>query len=372
MADPAAGARDRRFMAAALRLARWHTGLTVTNPSVACLVVRDDIIVGCGLTAIGGRPHAEAQALTDAGNAARGATAYVTLEPCSHHGMTPPCADAMIAAGIARVVVAVTDPDNRVSGRGIAGLRAAGIAVETGILEEEGRRVLAGYLMRQVNGRAHVTLKLAVSADGMIGLQGAGQVVVTGPVARAQVHAMRAGMDAILVGIGTALADDPLLDVRLDGLAERSPHRFVLDPKLSLPMGSKLVRTAGRLPTTLVRLAAASPANINATEGEGAMRYGALRSAGISVWHTVSLHDLLTRMASEGISSLMVEGGAKTARDFLAAGLVDRIVLFEGPGVIGADGLASPLTPAHIPAGFRLVATETFGPDRAFHYEKDR
>lgn len=330
-------------MAAALRLARWNTGLTSTNPSVACLIVKDDIIIGRGITAPGGRPHAEPQALADAGVAARGATAYVTLEPCSHQGRTPPCANAMIAAGVARVVISVTDPDERVSGRGVAMLREAGIEVETGVLEEEGRWVLAAYLTRQIEKRAHVTLKLAVSADGMIGRLGSGQVAITGPLARAQVHAMRAEMDAILVGIGTALADDPELTVRLTGLEGRSPHRFVLGRNVVLPETLKLVRTADRVPLSVV--------------GGGA--------------EPGTLLQILQQMASDGISSLMVEGGAKTAKAFLDADLVDRIVLFEGQGMVGQGGIASPVTRAHMPAGFRLVASETFGPDRAFYHERD-
>jgi diaminohydroxyphosphoribosylaminopyrimidine deaminase/5-amino-6-(5-phosphoribosylamino)uracil reductase len=411
---------DSRYMAAALRLARWNTGRTATNPSVGCLVVKDGVIVGRGVTAPGGRPHAEPQALAEAGEAARGATAYVTLEPCSHHGKTPPCANALIASGVARVVVSVTDPDSRVSGRGLALLREAGIAVETGVLEEEGRRVLAAYLTRQVEKRAHVTLKLAVSADGMIGRLGEGQVAITGPVARAQVHAMRAETDAILVGIGTARADDPLLDVRLNGLEQHSPYRFVIDPRLDLSLTSRIAQTAGRVPVTVVQVgpeyavppsvlpdispsrgeitewpasrSPVSPSTLSAAEkaggggrgsispleGEmpgraegGTARQNALQSANISIWQTPSLHALLARMAEEGISSLMVEGGAKTVRDFLAAGLVDRIVLFEGPAEIGAGGVASPVTRTHMPAGFRLVASETFGPDRAYHYERE-
>ena len=392
-------AEDRRFMGAALRLARWNTGLTSTNPSVACIVVRDGAIVGTGVTARGGRPHAEPQALAEAGEAARGATAYVTLEPCSHHGKTPPCANALIASGVARVVIAVTDPDARVSGRGVAMLRAAGIAVETDVLEAEGRRVLAAYLTRQIEKRAHVTLKLAVSADGMIGRRGAGQVAITGPLARAQVHALRAEMDAILVGSGTALADDPELTVRLTGLSHRSPRRFVLGHR-ALPDTLKLVRTAGDVPVTLVRIGPAHagtaapvapsagpsdhllPGGEKREQGAGVTisspRRGEVPAGGegaerqgISRWMTPSLNALLVRMAEDGISSLMVEGGAGVAAGFIEAGLVDRILLYQGPDTIGSDGIASPVTPSHMPPGFRLVAEEQFGPDRAWHYERE-
>lgn len=243
---------DERFMAAALRLARRNLGLTSTNPSVGCIIVNEGTIVGRAVTAPGGRPHAETQALAEAGEQARGATAYVTLEPCSHHGKTPPCADALIASGIARVVVSILDPDERVAGRGVVMLRDAGIAVDIGTLHEEGRRVLEAYLMRQRKKRPHVTLKLAVSADGMIGRRGEGQVRISGAVARAQVQILRAETDAILVGIGTAVADDPQLTVRLPGLEERSPIRIVLDRRLDLPLDSKLVRTARDVPLIVV------------------------------------------------------------------------------------------------------------------------
>lgn len=243
---------DERFMAAAIRLCRRNLGRTATNPSVACLIVKDGVVVGSAVTAPGGRPHAETQALAVAGDAARGATVYVTLEPCSHHGKTPPCADALIAAGVSRVIVSVTDPDERVAGRGLGMLRDAGIAVETGVLEAQGRAALAAYLTRQTKKRPYVTLKLAVSADGMLGRLGAGQVTITGPVSRGQVHVLRAETDAILVGIGTALADDPELTCRLPGLETRSPVRIVLDPRLELSPGSKLARTVKDVPVIVV------------------------------------------------------------------------------------------------------------------------
>ena len=243
---------DERFMAAAIRLSRRNLGLTATNPSVACLIVRDGAVVGSAVTAPGGRPHAETQALAMAGEAARGATAYVTLEPCSHHGKTPPCADALISSGVARVVVSVTDPDERVAGRGLSMLRDAGIAVETGVLEAEGRAALTAYLTRQTKKRPHVTLKLAVSSDGMLGRLGEGQVAITRLVSRGQVHVARAETDAILIGIGTALADDPELTCRLPGLESRSPVRIVLDPRVELPPASKLARSARDVPVIVV------------------------------------------------------------------------------------------------------------------------
>ena len=360
---------DARFMAAAIRLCRRHLGLTATNPSVACLIVKDGVVLSAAVTARGGRPHAETQALADAGEAARGATAYVTLEPCSHHGKTPPCADALIAAGVARVVVAVTDPDARVAGRGLSMLRDAGIVVETGVLEAEGRQALAAYLTRQTKKRPHVTLKLAVSADGMLGRLGMGQVAITGPVSRGQVHVLRAETDAILVGIGTALADDPDLTCRLPGLAARSPVRIVLDPRLELPPASKLARTAKDVPVIVVT----SKGIPDATPDSQITRAAALDAAGVEILtcDPRRLDDLLVALATRGISSLLVEGGARTARSFLDAGLVDRILLFAGAGTIGKDGIESPSVPGRVPDGFLLRNTAHYGADSLHEYERD-
>ena len=222
----AVSALDRRYMAAAIRLARWHEGRTGSNPSVATLIVREiegmPVIVGRGVTAIGGRPHAEPQALAEAGELARGATAYVTLEPCAHHGRTPPCAEALVAAGVSRVVAAATDPDDRVSGRGYAILRQAGIEVEEGVLAADAERDLAGYLTRRIKNRVHVTLKLAISANGKIGRRDGAQMPITGEITRRQVHAMRAQSDVILIGVGTATNDDPDLTCRLPGQIGRA------------------------------------------------------------------------------------------------------------------------------------------------------
>ncbi|ANM09998.1 MULTISPECIES: bifunctional diaminohydroxyphosphoribosylaminopyrimidine deaminase/5-amino-6-(5-phosphoribosylamino)uracil reductase RibD [unclassified Rhizobium] len=427
---------DESFMAAAIRLSRRHLGRTATNPSVGCLIVSDGVVVGQAVTAVGGRPHAEPQALAEAGAAARGATAYVTLEPCSHHGKTPPCAEALIAYGVARVVISVTDPDPRVSGRGIAMLREAGIEVDAGVLEAEGRRSLAGYLTRQTKNRPYVTLKLAVSADGMIGREGAGQVAITGPEARAEVQALRAETDAILVGIGTAISDDPLLTVRTPGLEAQSPVRIVLDPSLALPLTSKLVQTARDVPVIVVASEEISPLgteeglppsvlpDISPTRGEinkehdlsfhdsgspsaaeeieqgadpqpisppvGEMpgraeggtastdaadldsRRAALEAAGIEIVYCNPYHPevLLPALATRGISSLLVEGGAKTARLFLEAGLVDRIQLYQAPVVIGEGGIESPLEVTDIPSGFAHTGTQMFGEDRLDEYER--
>ncbi|MBB3453727.1 diaminohydroxyphosphoribosylaminopyrimidine deaminase/5-amino-6-(5-phosphoribosylamino)uracil reductase [Rhizobium sp. BK313] len=357
-------------MAAAIRLSRRHLGLTATNPSVGCLIVKDNAVIGRAVTALGGRPHAEPQALAEAGEAARGATAYVTLEPCSHYGKTPPCAEALIAYGVARVVISVTDPDQRVSGRGIAMLQDAGIEVDAGILEEEGRRSLAGYLMRQTRNRPYVTLKLAVSADGMIGKTGEGQVRITGDIARAQVQVLRAESDAILVGIGTAIADDPELTCRLPGLESRTPLRIVIDEQLQLPLGSKLVKTAQQY--GLVVVADDPPPFDENTDKAFLGRRAALDAAGAEVLQSNSNEpgELLEALGTRGISSLLIEGGARTAQRFLAADLVDRILLFQGPNTIGEGGIESPITKTNIPASFRHIRASQFGDDRCDEFER--
>lgn len=373
---------DARFMQEAIGLGLQHLGQTSTNPSVGCVIVRDGKIVGRGVTAVGGRPHAETQALAQAGELARGATAYVTLEPCSHHGKTPPCSEALIAYGVSCVIISVTDPDERVSGRGVAMLRDAGIEVETGLLEEDGKRSLAAYLMRQTNNRPYVTLKLAVSADGMIGKTGEGQIAITGSEAREQVQKLRAETDAILVGIGTAIADDPLLTVRIPGLEERSPVRVVLDPQLRLPVTSKLVKTAREVPVIVVASEEVSSLTADAEERASATnaednqmdaRREALEAAGVEVVYCHPYHpeQLLPALASRGISSLLVEGGAKTARLFLDAGFVDRILLYQGPGVIGEGGIETPVSKTDMPPGFAHRGTLTVGEDRLDEYERE-
>lgn len=358
---------DRRFMAAAIRFSRRHVGLTGTNPSVATLIVRDDgagpRIIGRGITALGGRPHAEPQALAEAGELVHGATAYVTLEPCAHHGRTPPCAEALVAAGVRRVVGAASDPDPRVSGRGYAMLRAAGIEVVENVLAQEAGDLLSGYLVRSISKRPEVVLKLAVSADGKIGVEGSGQVPITAEIARAQVHLMRAESDAILVGIGTALCDNPLLTCRLPGLEGRSPTRIVLDRHLRLPLDSALVQSARQVPLLLTA----------AQDVESAQR-SALANAGTE-FLAVELHrdqialpELMEDLAARGISSVIVEGGAYTAQAFLAEDLVDRLCLFVGPREIGVQGIASPVLPGHIPASLKLHREARFGDDLYFEY----
>ena len=362
-------ALDRRYMAAAIRLSLKHSGLTSTNPSVATLIVRDDgrgpVIVGRGVTAIGGRPHAEPVALAEAGQLARGATAYVTLEPCAHHGRTPPCANALVASAVARVVGAATDPDDRVSGKGYAILRQAGIEVVERVLAEEAADAMAGYLTRSLKKRPEVTLKLALSQDGMIGRPGEGQIAITGEVSRRQVHLMRAASDAIVIGIGTAVADDPELTVRLPGLAGRSPVRIVLDRTARLPLTSRLVQTAREVPLLVAACSGGDPARRAELERAGANFLATETFDG-----RIALPELLEDLAAKGMSSVLVEGGAATAKYFLDEDLVDRIVIFRGAVIIGEGGLAAPIDEDHMPAGFRLLREASYGDDRVAEWAR--
>ncbi|MCP1198458.1 bifunctional diaminohydroxyphosphoribosylaminopyrimidine deaminase/5-amino-6-(5-phosphoribosylamino)uracil reductase RibD [Notoacmeibacter sp. MSK16QG-6] len=351
---------DRRFMAAAIRLSRRHLGRTGTNPAVGTLIVTPDgRIVGRGVTAPGGRPHAEPQALAEAGEQARGATAYVTLEPCSHHGRTPPCAEALIAAGIARVVCATSDPDNRVAGRGYALLENAGIALTKNVLADQAIDVMAGYLSRTFRHRSHVTLKLAVSVDGMIGRRGEGQVSITGDVSRAHLHMQRAQMDGIAIGVGTALADNPELTCRLPGLEEHSPVRVVLDGEGRLPLTSRLVKTAPAIPLIVATVLEEAGARAAALRANGALILGAERVDG-----RLALPEIMEDLAARGLGSLMVEGGAALAQSLLSDGLVDRIWLYTGTAEIGAGGISSPLTAETIPQDYRLTDTRMLGQDK--------
>ncbi len=356
---------DHRLMAACLRLARRHCGRTYTNPSVGTLIVmpgETPRIIGRGITAIGGRPHAEPIALLESGNAAKGATAYVTLEPCAHHGSTPPCAEALIAAGVSRVVTAWIDPDDRVDGKGHAMLRDAGIDVETGIGASEAGRDLGGYRCKKTCSRPHVFLKLAVSKDGMLGLKETGQVSITGAISRAQTHMMRAECDAILIGSGTLKTDDPSLSCRLSGLESRSPEIFVLSSNGDVACDGKMFSNT-KMSVNIVAGQGISDTNRQKISDAGAKLFSAETHE-----DQVALPELLEDMTARGISSLMVEGGATVAASFLEADLVDEIALFEGPEEVGEGGVASPLTRRSIADNFRLVDQHQFGDDHLFTY----
>ncbi|MBR0894780.1 bifunctional diaminohydroxyphosphoribosylaminopyrimidine deaminase/5-amino-6-(5-phosphoribosylamino)uracil reductase RibD [Bradyrhizobium tropiciagri] len=369
-AKEAAKAADLRFMQLALALGRRGLGRTWPNPAVGAVIVKDSVIVGRGWTQPGGRPHAEVEALRRAGEAARGATLYVTLEPCSHFGRSPPCADAVVAAGLARVVSAIEDPNPEVGGKGHAKLRAAGIVVDVGLCQAEAAHDHAGHFHRIRDQRPHVILKLAVSADDKIAAGGHKPVAITGEAARTRVHQLRAQSDAILVGIGTVQADDPLLTCRLPGMAARSPVRVVLDRALRISGDSRLVHSARETPLWVVTSdMAEAPAAVKlGAAGAQVIRVAASEPAGLD------LPAVLHALAEKGITRLLVEGGARVANSFVAAGLVDEIWLLRGPDAIGADGVpaldALPLDAITQSPAFALRASETLGKDSLNIYER--
>jgi diaminohydroxyphosphoribosylaminopyrimidine deaminase / 5-amino-6-(5-phosphoribosylamino)uracil reductase len=326
---------DLGHMRAALALAARGLGRTAPNPAVGCVLVRDGTVVGRGWTQPEGRPHAETEALARAGDAARGATAYVSLEPCAHTGKTPPCADALVAAGIARAVVAVEDPDPRVSGRGITLLREAGICVDVGACAAEAGALNAGFFLRVAEGRPLVSLKLATSLDGRIATRTGDSRWITGDAARRRGHLLRATHDAILIGTGTALADDPELTCRLPGLADRSPVRVVLDRTLRLPEAAKILAAKG-VPTWIVAAAPSDAARKTALERGGAQVIDVPAVDG-----RLSLKDALRALGDRGITRLLVEGGSTLAGSLLQQDLVDRIYWFRSATIIGGDGLAA-------------------------------
>ena len=346
--------QDRRYLNACLRYARRHRGRTGTNPSVGCLFVKDDVIVGRGMTALGGRPHAERVAIDSRTQPIEGSTAYVSLEPCAHHGATPPCAQALIDARVKRVVTAWTDPDHRVDGRGHAMLREAGIEVDIDEMDNSAPHDLRGYLNRKQKNRPQVTLKLAVSADGKLGKKDE-ETPITGPVSRSMVHRLRAEHDGILVGRGTVETDNPELTCRLPGLQHRSPHRFVLDSNACLNPKSNLALSAGSVPVSIITSEpqidpALTQLNVNLFPAE-------------SHSGQLALPEILEDMAARGLSSLMVEGGPEVATSFLDADLVDEIHLFQGKGTIGDGGVLSPITNDSVPNTFAVARRLELGDD---------
>lgn len=322
---------DLSHMRHALALAERALGTTAPNPAVGCVIVsKDERVVGRGWTQPGGRPHAETMALAQAGEEASGATAYVTLEPCAHQGQTPPCANALIAAGVARVVAAVEDPDPRVAGKGIAMLWDAGVQVATGVLEKDAAALNAGFFLRVKQNRPLVTLKIASSLDGKTATVSGQSKWITGPDARRFGHLLRAKHDAILIGIETALADDPELTCRIAGLEGRSPMRVVLDTRLRLSERSKLAQSARQTPSLVF------------TTNDGG---GRLEACGIGVVKTArdargrpDIGAVLNELARRGVTRLLVEGGASVHASFLDRGLADRLEIFRAPVVLGASG----------------------------------
>jgi len=354
---------DLRSMRAALALARRGLGTVWPNPAVGCVIVNWGRVVGRGWTQPGGRPHGETEALRRAGEAARGATAYVSLEPCCHWGRTPPCTDALIAAGVRRVVVALEDPDQRVAGEGLRRLRAAGLDVETGLCATEAAEINAGFFCRLRLGRPLVTLKLATSLDGRIATRRGESRWITGPLARDRAHALRAVHDAIMVGSGTVLADDPQLTCRLPGLGHRSPVRVVVDRHLAVPPSARLIAEARQVPTWVLALPSADPVHRQA-----------LLARGVTVIEVdpdteggIDFKSAVTALGERGITRVLVEGGGQLAAALVRARLVDRLAWFHAPLLIGGDGIPAiarfGLEAMRDAPRFERLTTETIGGD---------
>ena len=358
---------DERFMAAALSLGQRFQGRTAPNPAVGALVVKDGIVIGRGATAPGGRPHAEPIALAQAGAAARGATLYVTLEPCSHQGVTPPCCEAVVAAGLARLVYAVEDANPQVAGRGAAYCRGHGLEVVGGVCAEAARRDHRGHILRMTVGRPMVTLKLAETADGYVaGGEHDSRLAITGAAANGMVHVMRAAHDAIMVGIGTALADDPLMTVRLPGV-EAKPLRVVLDPSLRLPPASRLVRTARDAPVLVLT------AKPDALERTG---FEAIEIAAVPPGRDgqLDLAAALRLLAGRGITRIFSEGGPTIAAALISMGLADEVMIFTAVKPLGRPGIPTMAPKARATLGdperYSLLADRAVGSDRLRHYER--
>jgi diaminohydroxyphosphoribosylaminopyrimidine deaminase/5-amino-6-(5-phosphoribosylamino)uracil reductase len=324
---------DLDHMRAALALARRGLGQTWPNPSVGCVIVKDARVLGRATTAPGGRPHAETQALAIAGTEARGATAYVTLEPCAHHGQTPPCAEALIAAGVARVVVATGDPDPRVSGRGVAMLREAGIEVTQGVLAAEAAEINQGFMLRTTQRRPLITLKIASTLDGRIATHEGESQWITGEAARREVHALRGRQDAVMVGVGTVMADNPDLTCRLAGIKPVPMVRVVADSHLRTGLLTRLVITARQSPVWLLCRDGADPARREAMQSLGVELIDVPASTA-----GVDLRAALAALAERGLTRVLVEGGGSLAAALLREDLVDQIAWFHAPSVMGGDG----------------------------------
>lgn len=368
---------DIAMMRVALSLARRSLGRAWPNPSVGAVIWRPTPagprVIARAVTAAGGRPHAESEALLQAGEAARGAFMSVTLEPCSHHGKTPPCAASLIKAGIVRVVSALEDPDPRVTGRGHALLRQAGIEVVVGI---EGRAAFLshiGHIRRVTQNRPAVLLKLARTQDGYAAADDAQRLTITGPIGSARVHIERAEADAIMVGIGTVLADDPLLTCRLPGMAARSPLRIVLDTQARLPLDAQLVKTAGQVPLWLVVGEGADPARLDALRARGVEIIPVGYADGTGASH-LDLRQALAALAGRGITRIMSEGGPNVADALAQAGLVDEVTLITHQSPLGRSGLRA--VGPHLQAliddrtQFEVLPAERYGEDQIVHYAR--
>ncbi|MCL6635390.1 MAG: bifunctional diaminohydroxyphosphoribosylaminopyrimidine deaminase/5-amino-6-(5-phosphoribosylamino)uracil reductase RibD, partial [Peptococcaceae bacterium] len=336
---------DRHYMRMALELAGRARGRTSPNPMVGAVVVKDGKVVGSGYHLRAGTPHAEVHALNEAGEKARGATLYVTLEPCCHYGRTGPCSEAVIGAGIARVVVAMTDPNPKVAGGGIKRLREAGIEVTLGVLEEEARELNEVFIKYITTGRPFVVAKAAMSLDGKIATRSGRSKWITGPEARAYGHQLRDWYDAIMVGIGTVLADDPSLTARLPGGKGRDPVRVILDSRARIPLNAGVLTRRSGAPTIIAATAAAPQAKLAALRRAGA------RVLVVNDGPRVDLAGLMKLLAEQEITSVLIEGGSGVHGSALAAGIVDKVAWFiapriiggrEAPGPVGGEGVDDP------------------------------
>ena len=366
--DPAV---DAAFMAATISYGRRFLGATAPNPAVGCIIVRDGVIIGRGATQPGGRPHAETEAIRDAGEAARGATLYVSLEPCSHHGVTAPCADAIVAAGLARVVSAIEDPDLRVAGRGHAKLVEAGIALRTGIAARDARRLTLGHILRVTEGRPMVTLKLAETQDGYAaGGEHDPRLMITGAAANNRVQIMRSMHDAIMVGVGTVIADDPLLTVRLPGMESRRPLRVVLDTHLRTPLASRLVATASERPTLIIAGEAAPQAMQAALEAKGVI----VERIHLGAGGHIDLAGALKALAQRGMTRVFSEGGPTIAGLLIAQGLADEVIFYTGFKPLARQGVVALDAAARAFLGdarrFTILDDGFAGLDRFRHFER--
>ena len=326
------------WMARALNLAERALGSVAPNPAVGCIIVKDGELLGKGYTQKGGRPHAETQALMRAGAGAEGADIYITLEPCAHEGETPPCVDALIAAKPERVICALSDPDSRVSGKGIEKLRAHNIEVIENVLQEEASFLNQGYLLHRTQIRPLITLKTGSTLDGRISTLTGNSRWITNKQARAQTHSLRSSYDAVIIGSRTSLGDNPELTCRLNGLENRTPIRVVADSHLSIPLTSKLVNSAQDYPLWIMCREDSDPVRRKALEESGAKLFNTAVEEKTGM---LSTRDIVSILAEQGITRLLIEGGAHLSASFLRAGLIDRIYWFSAPKIIGADGTAT-------------------------------
>lgn len=365
---------DHAFVRASIRLGQSRIGMTAPNPSVGAIIVQFDeegpVVVGRGVTADGGRPHGEVLALNEAGVLAQGATCYVSLEPCAHHGGTPPCVDALMRSGVARVLISMHDPDPRVSGKGATSLLEGGIKVYENVATVEAERAHLGHVTRITKARPAITLKLAVSRDGMIGQKGEGMMPITGPLARRLVHGMRARADVLMVGIGTVLADNPDLTCRLPGMSHMSPKRAILDRQARTPIDAQLFETIDEAPVMIFVAEGADLEKQKALEAKGAQVISLAEDKG-----ELSLDAVMTYLAESGSTNVMVEGGSHVAQSLIDQNLVDRMVLFQGADDLGPDAISALASGNDLERllrqnGLVIIEHASYGPDQLKVWER--